>query len=249
MDIDLKNTNEEVKENRITFEKQELENNRKTNQKNFLETTIGKTINTTLDIGLRMVLPDFIENQVIEIKNTLLEEGLKDGIKNSIDVAIDLGKSTMGIITGEFENISQIQSAIGKGGIIDTLSNTIDFVLDKTIKKGVLNKTVAGVIKEGKNVILDNIYKGIEQTLTEQVKSAEKLEKYIGNWKNYYKIKDFDGMEKEYKKMEKELKKLVPMEKTLKEARQIENLHSLIKNKGIDFELSDNEIELAKKLV
>lgn len=249
MDIDLKNTNEEVKENRITFEKQELENNRKTNQKNFLETTIGKTINTTLDIGLRMVLPDFIENQVIEIKNTLLEEGLKDGIKNSIDVAIDLGKSTMGIITGEFENISQIQSAIGKGGIIDTLSNTIDFVLDKTIKKGVLNKTVAGVIKEGKNVILDNIYKGIEQTLTEQVKSAEKLEKYVGNWKNYYKIKDFDGMEKEYKKMEKELKKLVPMEKTLKEARQIENLHSLIKNKGIDFELSDNEIELAKKLV
>ena len=249
MNIDLKSINDETKENVLTFEKRVLENNKKDNQKNFLETTLGKTVNTALDIGLRMVLPDFIENQVIEIKNTLLEEGLKNGIKNSIDVAINLGKSTMGIVTGEFENISQIQSAIGKGGIIDTISNTIDYVLDKTIKSGRLNKTVAGVIKEGKNVILDNIYKGIEQTLTEQVKSAEKLEKYIGNWKNYYKNKDFDGMEKEYKKMSKELKRLVPMEKTLKEARQIENLHNLIKNKGIEFNLSDNEIELTKKLV
>lgn len=233
----------------IQNEKRELIEERKNTQKNFLETALGKTINVALDMGLRMLLPDFIENQIIEIKNTLLEEGLKEGIKNSIDVAIDFGKSTMGIVTGEFENISQIQSAIGKGGIIDTLSNTIDYVLEKTIKNGIINKTVGGVIKEGKNAILDNIYKEIEQTLTEQVKSAEKLEKYIGNWKDYYKEKNFEGMEKEYKKMNKELKKLIPMETTIKEARQIENLHNLIKNKGIDFELSDNEIELTKKLI
>ena len=47
-------------------------------QKSFLETTLGKTVNTAIDIGLRAILPDFVENQVIGIKNNLLDYGLKD---------------------------------------------------------------------------------------------------------------------------------------------------------------------------
>lgn len=30
-------------------------------QNNFLETTLGKTINTGIDIGIRAILPDYIE--------------------------------------------------------------------------------------------------------------------------------------------------------------------------------------------
>ena len=56
-------------------------------------------------------------------------------------------------------------------------------------------------------------------------------------------------MEKEYKKLEEELEKTIPLENTLKEARNIENIHLLIKNKGGDFNLSNEELELAKKLV
>lgn len=47
-------------------------------QKNFLETTLGKTVNTAIDIGLRVILPDFVENQVINLKNNLFNFGLKD---------------------------------------------------------------------------------------------------------------------------------------------------------------------------
>ena len=47
-------------------------------QKSFLETTLGKAVNTAIDIGLRAILPDFVENQVIGIKNNLLNYGLKD---------------------------------------------------------------------------------------------------------------------------------------------------------------------------
>ena len=55
-------------------------------------------------------------------------------------------------------------------------------------------------------------------------------------------------MEKEYKKLEKSLEKVVPLENTLKKAREIENLHNRIKNNGQNFELTDVEKELAKKL-
>ena len=47
-------------------------------QKGFLESTLGKAVNTAIDIGLRAILPDFVENQVIGIKNNLLNYGLKD---------------------------------------------------------------------------------------------------------------------------------------------------------------------------
>ena len=64
----------------------------KNEQTNFLETTLGKTINTAIDIGIRALLPDFIDEQVINIKDNLLEYGLKDGITQTIDDAINLGK-------------------------------------------------------------------------------------------------------------------------------------------------------------
>ena len=77
------------------------------NQNKFLQTTLGKTINTALDVGLRGILPDIVEEQIIDIKNVLLKNGLKEGIDVAIKEAIDLGKSALGIITGKFENLSQ----------------------------------------------------------------------------------------------------------------------------------------------
>ena len=56
-------------------------------------------------------------------------------------------------------------------------------------------------------------------------------------------------MEKEYKKIKEKLKEVMPIESTIKEARTIENLHTLIKNKGGSFDLSKEEIELANKLI
>ena len=126
-------------------------------QNNFLETTFGKTINAGLDIGLRMILPDLIENQIIEIKDTLLKEGLGEGIKKAIYSAVDLGKSALGIVTGDFENISQVQAAVQTGGLIDGVSDTIDFVLEKTKNSGMLSETIANTIKVGKNTLLNSI--------------------------------------------------------------------------------------------
>ena len=217
-------------------------------QKNFLETTIGKTINTGIDIGIRAVLPDFIEEQIIDLKDNLLKYGLKDGIKKSIDDAINLGKSAIGIVTGNFEDISQMQEAIKNGGIIDNVSGMLDSVINKVYSKGLINSTVAKTIKQGKNSILNNVEKNIENTFNNQIKALNYTEKYINNWKNYFENKDFSGMEKEYKKIKTEINYLAPIEKMINKARTIENLHMLIKNNGQDFNLTKEQIELAEKL-
>ena len=217
-------------------------------QNNFLESTLGKTINAAVDIGLRWVLPDIVEEGVIEIKDSLIQGGLKEGIDTAINSAINLGKSAMGIFTGNFESISQAQSAVKNGGIIDGISNVLDSALNASTKIGLIDSNVSNLIRQGKNVILDNVSKNIENTFTTQIDNIEKLGKYENNWKQYFESKDFKGMQREYEKIQEKLKDLMPLETTLKEARIIENLHLLIKNNGQDFNLTDEQLELAKML-
>lgn len=218
------------------------------NQKEFLDTTLGKVINTAVDIGIRTILPDFIDEQIINIKDNLLEYGLKDGISKTINDAIDLGKSAIGIFTGNFENVSQMQDAIKNGGLIDGISTVLDTVVNKANNSGIINNTVADMIIQGKDIILNNVEKNIENSFDEQYKVFENLDKHINNWKESFNKQDFTSMEKEYRKLEKQIKEVAPIEKTISEAKSIEILHNLIKNNGQDFNLSKEALDLVEKL-
>ena len=233
-----KNNSLEI-ENEVTIEKE---------QKGFLESTLGKTINTAVDIGIRALLPDFIDEQVINLKDNLLEYGLGDGIKKTIEDAINLGKSAIGIFTGEFENISQMQNAVQNGGLIDGISSLLDTVIDKVNSTGLINNGVAQTIKQGKDVILNNVESNIENAFNEQYNSIEKIDNYINDWKDGFEKQDFSKMEKEYLKLEEQIKSIAPLTKILEEAKTIEVLHNLIRNNGQNFDLSQEQLELVEKL-
>ena len=217
-------------------------------QKGFLDSTLGKVINTGLDAGIRFLLPDLIEEQVINVKDTIINNGFKAGVEEAISSAVDMGKSVIGIFTGKFENITQAENAVKSGGIIDGISDALDYALNLCSKFGKIPNAICSVIKGGKDAILYTISNNIEEEFKNQVSSVEKISSYMQNWKNSYNNKDLDGMEKEYEKLENELEKTLPLENTIKEARNIENIHILIKNKG-NFNLSNDELELAQKLI
>ena len=84
-------------------------------QRNFLETTLGKVVNVGLNTGIRVLMPDLIEDQIINVKDALLKSGFKAGVKEAVDSAVDLGKSVIGLTNGDFENINQAYNAIKKG--------------------------------------------------------------------------------------------------------------------------------------
>lgn len=217
-------------------------------QNEFLNSTLWKTINNGIDIGLRYLLPDLVEDEIIDLKDNLINYGLKDGIRKSINSVIETGKEAIGIISGNFENIGQIQKVIKNGGLIDKIDNFLDKTLDKAINSGKINQTIGKIVKTGKSSVLSSVERNIESTLNSQVENSKNIEKYMNNWKKYFNDRNFSGMEKEYTKLEKELKSLVPIETTIKNARYIENIHNLIKNNGQNFELSERELELANKI-
>ena len=215
---------------------------------NFFNNIFGKTINAAIDVGLRAILPDLIENQIIDIKNSLLENGLKSGINTAINSAVDFGKSAAGIVTGNFENINQVKIAIGSGGIVDNISTVLDKVINTVYQKGYINRNTKNLIKNGKNVLLNNVSNNIKNQLEEQTNAVEKLEKYLNNWKNSYNKKDFSSMEKIYNKIEEQSQKIIPLENIINETKQIKALHNLIKNNGQNFNITKEEERLANNL-
>jgi len=226
----------------------EINNNLKKEENNFLNDIIKKTINNAIDIGLKTVLPDLIENQIIDIKNALIENGLKAGIETAVESAIDFGKSAIGIFTGNFENMTQVRIAVADGGIIDTMSELLDKVINKTNQSGQISGAIGTIIKNGKDVFLENISNNIKNEIDEQTNIGEKLERYLKNWNEYYNNKDFEGMSKEYNKIKKQMNKIIPLENILKETRRVEVLHNLIKNNGKNFDISNLETEVIEKL-
>ncbi len=223
-------------------------NNLVEKQNSFLETSFGKIINTAMDIGIKAALPDLIEDEVINVKNVIFESGLQAGLKSVIDSSLNLGKSAIGIFTGEFENISQIQTAVKSGGLIDGISNLLDYSIKFAKNKGLINTSTANLLKQGKNTVLKTVTSKIEEELTTQIKSSEKLQEYCTKWQENYEKQNFSGMESNFKNIEKYLNKITPLENTINQARKIENLHNLIKNNGMNFNISENEKILAEKL-
>ena len=217
-------------------------------QNNFLESTLGQVIDSSVDLGLRAILPNFIEDEVIEIKDTLIKEGFSEAVNKAIDSAIDIGKSALGIVTGKFESVSQAEKAVEKGGIVDSVSDVLDFTLDKVSDIGLLSKNITKDIKSGKDALIDNVSSDIKKEFKTQNKNIENLNKYNNNWKESFEAKDFSSMEKYMKKINNLLNKTLPLENTIKNARTIENLHELIKNNGKSFELTNEELQLAELL-
>lgn len=218
-------------------------------QRKFLKTNLGQAINSGIDVGLKIVLPNFLEDEVIEVKNSLLTEGFQAALDTAIEESINIGKSLTGMITGNFENVSQIKKAVEKGGLSDCISEILDEGIKWTKEKGYISKSAATAIKKGKNKVMDSITKGVENSLTNQIESIEKIDGYIDKWYKYYEEQNFSNMEYQYNKIQENLSKVMPIEETLIKARKLENLHELIKNKGKNFNLTEEEKELAEMLI
>ena len=146
--------------------------NQKTNlekeQNNFLNSMLGKAINSGIDVGLRAILPDFIEDQIINVKNGLLDYGLNNGISKTIEGAINIGKNALGIITKGFKNTIEMQTAIKSGGIIGGLSKALESAFSESERKGAISPDVSNILKKGKTTILNNVENNIDKNLENQ---------------------------------------------------------------------------------
>lgn len=218
------------------------------NLENIKEINAFRIINIVLDIGLKAILPDFLENDVIEIKNAFIKEGFSDGVQEILDKLEDVGKSIIGIFSGKFETVEQIKRLVQTDGILDGISDLIDKILKNMKNKGKISKTTYNLIKSGKKEILNNLEEDLKSTYQETTYSLEKLNQYCEEWKENYKKQDYKAMEKSKNKIKQRLEKSEIIEDIITEARNIEKIQKYIEKKGSIENLSEKEKQLLEKI-
>lgn len=217
-------------------------------QDNFMKSTIGQIVNSAVDIGLKTMLPDYIENEVIEVKDSLMQGGLKEGLNTAIEKTIEFGKKALGLDnTTELTSINQAKETIEKGNLISNISNNINSVLDKMLKSQEISQGTVNNIKNKEDVVLDNINANVEVEFSKEQKALEKIEKYISNWEKSYLKKDLEGLTKEYDKIQKQIKNIMPIRNIIDNINKIENIHKLIENDE-KFDFNKMYLDLAEKL-
>ena len=216
-------------------------------QEGFLQSKIGQIVNSAIDFGLKEILPDFVEDEVIEVKDALFTGGLKEGIDTAIENAINLGKNRVGIFNENFKDIDQVEKSLEKGEIIEGISDSIDFIVNKLEKSNIISTNISELIKNGKNLILGNVDSNIQNEFNSELKSLKKIEKYIKNWEKYYSEKNIEGLNTEFNKIKKQLKNIIPLENIINNVRKIENINQLIKNSD-EFNFDEVYLNIAEKI-
>lgn len=197
---------------------------------NTVETAYNMT-NKIFDGIIRGILPDSIEDNVINIKD-----------------ALELNKLAQKVAT-------VTETIFYKKGNFNDIINSLEIEKrTETIIKNVnelfnLKGTDISKIENSKDKINDKLKKELTDAVNKYVKSLNKNQEYMETWKHHYENKDIKNMEKEYKKIEKNMEKLLPIEKEINKIRKIENITTLIKEKGGDFNLTKEELELVNKLI
>ena len=216
-------------------------------QEGFLQSKVGQIVNSAVDFGLREILPDFVEDEVIEVKDALITGGLKEGIDTAVENAINLGKNIIGIFNENYKNIDQVENSLKKGELIEGISSSIDFIVNKLEDSKIISTNVSDLIKNGKNLILGNVNNNMQNEFNNELKALKKIEKYIKNWEKHYSEKNIEGLNTEFNKIKKQLKNIITLENIINNVRKIENINKLIENTN-EFNFNEVYLDLAEKI-
>ena len=216
-------------------------------QGKFAESNFGRIVSNVLDVGIRIALPDFSENMVIDIKDAIFNNGLKDGVKQIWNNIKEYGKSFLGLSTGKFNNIDEVQKATKNGGILDTISSAFDFALEKSVDNGKITRKARQSLKTQKNKMIKDMKDEILEEIDNQAVYVGKIEEYKEKWQECFNNKDLEGMKKANKNIKKYIDKTLPLDNLLSESKKIEIMQNLIESTG-NFDITEEEKELANSL-
>lgn len=202
----------------------------------FMSDTFKNAVNTGVDFGIRLALPDIIEEQTIEIKNSIVEGGFGAGFETLNNKLNEFKSSVQGIINGEFNSIEEMKLATKNKGIIKTVSSGLSKGIDIAIQTGLLDKKSAKLLKSTKSTMLNEFKNSLQSKFEKEIAKLEKLNKYNERWHKAYDNRDFEKMEKYYNKIEEIYPHTVKFEKTIEDTKNILTLHNWIKeNNSFDF--------------
>ena len=207
-----------------------------------------KIANNALNFGLKAILPDFIEDDIIQIKDSFINEGFEKGLEEAKEKAEEVWKSVKGVFTGEFDTVGEIQKLIQKNGILDTASDLVDKITKLLLSKKIINKTTYNLIKTGKKEILNALEGELNNYYKIDTYDLESLNEQIEKWQKNYNDSDYESMEKTAKTILNILDKVDQIEAVINKARNIQKVQKYIQEKGSKEKLTKAERKLIEAI-
>lgn len=207
-----------------------------------------KIANNALNFGLKAILPDFIEEDIIQIKDSFINEGFEKGLEEAKEKAEEVWKSVKGVFTGEFDTVGEIQKLIQKNGILDTASDLVDKITKLLLSKKIINKTTYNLIKTGKKEIINALEGELNNYYKVDNYDFEGLSEQIEKWQKNYNDSDYESMEKTAKTILNILDKVDQIEAVITKARNIQKVQKYIQEKGSKEKLTKAERKLIEAI-
>lgn len=232
------NLEQNIEKQNLELENRELQLNQEinNNQSNFLENAFKAGIAFAINFGIKSVTPDIIEDQVIEIKDAIMEGGFDAGFETLVDKTKEFVNTISGIFTGNFNSIGEMSLASKSGGVIKSVSKGISAGIDLAVKKGKIDKTTARILKSMKTEMASEFSKNIENSMLKEIKKFEKLEKYIERYYKAWDDRDFEKMERNLKQINKLSKELVKFKEVIEKIDNINELHNgIVRTQNFDY--------------
>ena len=199
-------------------------------QNRFFDSRFGQAIDRGIDLGIRAIFPDFLEQSVINVKNTLIQEGLREGINKAVSEAVNMGRRAIDAVRGVFRSGNDARSAVEQGDLIGNVSKEIDEVVGKLGNHTVEGIHIGNRLAQGKEMMLELVRRNIDSSLSMQNELSNEMDGRITNWNSAFENEDFSRMQGEYEIITEIASNLMPTERLQSDLRKLENIHNLIKN-------------------
>lgn len=213
---------------------------------------LNKSIYNIIDSGINYIIKSMpinksVQNVIIEIKDVIKESGLKEAIKESLNIALKEGLNFIKLPKNIIESGKQVMEIITKGGFKYLLVNSIELLFNSAIKSRILPIEISKFIERVKDYIFSEKFSNKFQGLFNQIdKQKEVLNSRINSWNEAYNNKNIQEMDKSYRIIKQMSGGIVLDSNISKTIDTIKNITKLFKTKKDT--LNNYELELCAKI-
>lgn len=189
-------------------------------------------------------LIDFPDNLGETIKNGLEKIDLKEIGVSAAETALKNGMKSLGMKSSTFNSLKNIFDAVIEGDLKKGLASGLNVAIS-ALKIPTTAKTL---LKNGKNLILDQVFEDELKTLmTKQKNTISRINKKCVQMEEAFKTNDVKTLDRVAKTLKTDLEKVMPIQDVISKGNSIINRYNLYKNKGTQ-ELTQIEKELCETL-
>ncbi|MBO5141927.1 MAG: hypothetical protein J6C46_02825 [Clostridia bacterium] len=203
---------------------------------------ISQAFSNAVKKGTELI--EFPDNIGASIKDGIEKMDLKEIGASAVESALKSGMKSLGMKSSTFNSLKNIFDAVIEGDLKKGLASGLNVVIG-ALK---IPNTAKTLLKNGKNLILDEVFEDeLKKVMEKQKNTISRIDKKCNQMEEAFKQNDLKTLDRIAKTLKTDLEKVMPVQNVIARGNFVLNRYQLFKSKGM-VELTQMERELCEKL-